>query len=388
MALYCHRFGVAHLELIEDAIQDAFQKAIIHWDREMPANPKGWIYTVSKNRLLDQLKRNNGGEALKEVPETVAAEMNPYEIKDNKLKMMFACSHPDLPIADQLLLSLKFLCGLGNRQIARVLLKSPAAVERASSRAKLRFQALVSSLEVPDVAELSNRLRSVLKVIYLQFTEGYKMTEGEGLINKELCTDAIKLAELVVSYKELETPDFNAVLALMYFQTSRLDARTDEEGRLLTLEHQDRKLWNYRYIMQGNIYFSRSAAGKVLSTYHIEAAVASYHAAASSFETTDWEAIFQLYTQALNLNGNPFYRLGQSVALSKLMPAQECLPQILEVLNELPDSQYTYVLLGDLYKGIQNCEEAERYYLKAKSATLNLAEKAFVQHKIDQLYRN
>lgn len=388
VAMYCHRYGVVHLELIEDAIQDAFQKAVLLWPKNMPANPKGWIYTVSKNRLLDQLKASKPSETIDHIPDVPTEEMSPYEINDNKLKMMFACCHPGLAIGDQLLLSLKFLCGFGNQQIARVLLKSPSAVERSSSRAKLKFQSVVSSLEVPDVSELKVRLDAVLKVIYLQFTEGYKTTQGEGLVNKELCMDAIKLAEWVVGFKELETPNFYAVLGLMYFQTSRLEARTDAQGRVLTLEKQDRTQWNYHHIMQGTIYLSRSAVGNELSTYHIEAAVASYHAAAKSYETTEWEAIFDLYTQAFTLSPNPFYKLGQAIALSQLVEANECLKHVRAIENELPQSQYTFVLIGDLYKGIKKCAIAETYYQKAKDATANKAEKAFIQEKIVRLYLN
>lgn len=388
VAIYCHKYGVGHLELIEDAIQDAFQKAVTLWPQKTPDNPKGWIYTVSKNRLLDKIKALRQNETTDGIPDIPYEEMNPYEINDNKLRMMFACCHPAINISDQLLLSLKFLCGFGNRQIARVLLKSHSAIERASSRAKQKFQSAVSSLEVPEIHELSERLDAVLKVVYLQFTEGYKTTEGEGLVNKDLSIDAIKLAELVAGFKELENPKVNAILALMYFQASRLETRVDENGKVLTLEKQDRSKWNYHYIMQGDIYLGRCAVGEEVSTYHIEAAVASYHAAAKNYDDTNWAAIFDLYTRAIELSASPFYVLNRAIALSKLVPAKECLEYVLKVEASLPDSQYTHVFIGDLFKEVQKGDKAASYYQKALTLTSNQSEKDFIKRKLDALFVN
>jgi len=388
VAIYCHKYGVSHLELIEDAIQDAFQKAVSLWPQQAPDNPKGWIYTVSKNRLLDKMKALKHNETTEGIPDIPYEEMNPYEINDNKLRMMFACCHPAINIGDQLLLSLKFLCGFGNRQIARVLLKSQGAIERASSRAKQKFQSVVSSLEVPEMHELSARLDAVLKVIYLQFTEGYKTTEGEGLVNKDLCIDAIKLAELVAGFKELENPKVNAVLALMYFQASRLEARVDMHGHVLTLEKQDRSKWNYHFIMQGDIYLGRCATGNEVTTYHIEAAIASYHAAAKNYAETNWAAIFDLYSRAIELSANPFYLLNRAIALSKLVPVQECLEYVLQVESTLPKNQYTFVFIGDLFKDMENNSKAGTYYQKALEYTSNRSEKDFIQEKLGQLFVN
>ena len=386
VAIYCHKYGTHHIDLIEDAIQDTFYKAAQQWPEQTPEKPRAWIYAVSKNSLLDKIKGIKDTTAPEEALQDWTDEpMNDYEIKDNKLKMLFACCHPELGVNDQLLLSLKFLCGFGNRQIARVLLKSHSAIEKASNRAKQRFQALVSSLEVPALSVLKERLDAVLKVIYLQFTEGYKQTEGDQLLNKELCFDSIKLAELIASFKELEGNKVNALLALMYFQASRLDARLDENGNQLAFEKQDRSQWNYHYIMQGNIYLSRSAIGPELSLYHLEAAIASYYAVAETYEETNWTAIFDLYQRALELSPNPWYRLNMLIAYSKIRSPEDCLESTLIVENELPKSHYTQIFIGDLLQASKKTSEARIRYLRALELTSNDGERKFIQEKLASL---
>lgn len=391
VAVYSNQYGLSNLELIEDAIQDAFFKALKLWPVATPDNPKAWIRTVSKNSLIDKLraKKDDYLEDQKEM-DIVSSESDQLpeteaEIKDDKLKMIFACCHPDIKVGDQLLLSLKYLCGFGNRQIARALLKSNTAIEKAVNRARGKFQSVVGHLNIPAVDDLVERLEAVIKVIYLQFTEGYKLSEGKELVNKALCIDAIKLAELLASYPALEKPQLNAVLALMYFQASRLDSRLDTKGNLLTLEHQDRGQWNYNYILQGNIYLSRAAAGQEVSLYHLEAAIASYHSTAATYKETNWAAIEDLYDLALAKTQNPNYFLNRLIARSYLTSADQALKETLGHEEELPNHHYSFVFLGDLFKRVGKPEEARRAYGKGLLLVSNELEKAFINSKIDQL---
>ena len=390
VAIYSNQYGVSNIELIEDAVQDAFYKALKLWPIEVPEKPKAWIRTVSKNSLIDKLRAKKadfledvgGTEDLVDTTESTGSEL---EIKDNKLKMIFACCHPEIKVSDQLLLSLKYLCGFGNRQIARALLKSHSAIEKAVTRARTKFQAAVSDLDIPPIEELQARLEGVVKVIYLQFNEGYKLSEGQELVNKSLCLDAIKLAELIASYSQLAQPKLNALLALMYFQSSRLDSRIDPDGNLLTLEFQDRRRWNHRYILQGDIYLSRAAQGEDVSLYHIEAAIASYHCTALSYAETNWAAIEDLYNFALAKAANPNYELNRLIARSYRLNANEALEQALELRDKLPEHQYTQVFFGDLYEKSGEVDKAGEAYHLALKMTSNELEKGFVKQKIEGL---
>jgi len=386
VALLAHGFGVDKMELIEDAIQEAFYKALKIWPNSPPENPKGWIYRVARNNLIDKLRQKKH-LSIDQYHYKISNEdelwNDPQHIRDNQLKMIFACCHPGLKTADQLLLSLKFLCGFGIGQIARALLKSPSAVEKAISRARVKFKQVAKNLEIPEVANLKDRIDGVLKVIYLQFNEGYKVSEGAQLINKDLCIDAIRLGEFLATYPELAVPELLALLALMYFQASRLEARMDESGNLLTLDQQDRKHWNYKYILQGNIYLSRAATGSKLSRYHLEATIASFHCASKSYDKTNWPAIVEWYDLAIRTKPSKSYRLNRLIAARQYMDAKTILDQVNESL--LPNNQFTCIFLGDLNKDLGNNKTALAHYQNAGNFILNKPEKDFIASKIDQL---
>lgn len=386
VALLTHSFGIDKMDLIEDAIQEAFYKALKIWPNNPPINPKGWIYRVSRNNLIDKLRQKQH-ISIEQYEFKLATDEDhwndPQYIRDNQLKMIFACCHPGLSTSDQLLLSLKFLCGFGTGQIARALLKSRSAVEKAILRAKVKFIKVAINLEIPHITDLKDRIDGVLGVIYLQFNEGYKVSEGNQLTNKDLCLDAIKLGELLVTYPDLSVPELSALLALMYFQASRLEARIDHQGNLLTLDKQDRNLWNYQYILQGNIYLSRAATGSKLSRYHLEATIASFHCAAKSYDKTNWPAIVEWYDLAIRTKPNKNYRLNRLIAARQFLEVKTILEQVNESL--LPKNQFTYIFLGDLYRDLGKNQTALVYYQKAGSLILNKPEKDFIAFKIAHL---
>ena len=389
VAQFTHRYGYDKIELIEDAIQETFYKAVKLWPHQPPKNPKGWLRTVTRNHLIDKF-RQKAHTNLEQVDLSGLAQEqsweDPQQIRDNHLRMIFACCHPKLKATDQLLLSLKFLGGFGSGQIARALLKSEAAVEKAVSRARTKFKNIVKTLEVPQVEDLGDRLDGVLKVIYLQFTEGYKTTEGEQLINKSLCHDAIRLAELLITYDQLRTGKLYALLALMYFQASRLDARIDQNGAVVTLENQDRSCWNHRFILQGAIYLGKAMADRQISHYHVEAAVASYHGTARSYADTNWQAIIEWYQMGIDSGYNRNYQLNKLIAFSQIHSARETLQHV--VLDELPMNHITYVFLGDLHRDLQDFQEAAKYYHAALDQARNQTEQKFIKSKLSLLNLN
>ena len=388
VAQFTHRYGYDKIELIEDAIQETFYKAVKLWPHQQPKNPKGWLRTVTRNHLIDKF-REKPHTTLEHVDTSGLSQEeswdDPQQIRDNHLKMIFACCHPKLKPTDQLLLSLKFLCGFGSGQIARALLKSEAAVEKAVSRARVKFKNIVKSLEVPQVDDLGDRLDGVLKVIYLQFTEGYKTTEGEQLINKSLCLDAIRLAELLITYGQLQSGKLYALLSLMYFQASRLDARIDQDGNVVTLENQDRSRWNQRFILQGAIYLGKAMADRQISHYHVEAAVASYHGTARNYQETNWQAIIDWYQMGLDSGDNRNYQLNKLIAFSQIHSARETLKLV--ALDKLPSNHFTYVFLGDLHRQLQDFREAAKFYNKALELARNQTERKFIASKLQLIER-
>ncbi len=386
VALLANAFGLDKMELIEDAIQEAFYKALRIWPSRPPQNPKGWIHRVARNNLIDKLRQKKH-LSIDQYHNNLSTEdslwNDPQHIKDNQLKMIFACCHPEVKTADQLLLSLKFLCGFETGQIARVLLKSRSAVEKGISRARIKFKKVANDLEIPAVADLKYRIDGVLKVIYLQFTEGYKVSEGAHLINRDLCIDAIRLGELLATYPELAVPELSGLLALMYFQASRLEARLDENGNLLTIDCQDRKHWNYKFIMQGNIHLSKACANAKLSRYYIEATIASFHCAAESYDKTNWPAIVKWYDLAISVYPNKSYRLNRLIAARQFLDDKTILDQVKESL--LPNNQFTAIFLGNLYRDLGENKIALEYYQKVDNFFLNKPEKDFIASKIAQL---
>ncbi len=390
IALLIKKFGYQHLTLIEDAVQEAFLKAVKIWPIKKPEKPAAWIMRVANNYVLDQLKKASYQytKALSD-NDDIAIEQatlpNEKTIVDSQLSMIFACCHPEISRVNQLLLSLKYLCGFGNLQIARALLKTPVAIEKALNRAKQKFKEKIDNFDIPNLDELPNRLDSVLKVIYLQFNEGYKLSVGNQLINKDLCWDAIKLAELVANHKGFDRPEVNALLAIMYFHASRFDTRLDDENCLVTLEFQDRSKWNHTMIMQGNIYLGRASRGDVVSKYHLEAIIASYHATAPSYAATNWKGIYHIYGTLLSLGFNSIYFLNQLIAFSQFNNVDATLALINANVDKVPDNHIIHVLIGNLYEKAKQPLAAKDAYDVALKKVQNALEEQFIQQKINDL---
>ncbi len=316
-------FGVDRLDEIEDAVQDAHVAALRRWPfHGVPDNPTAWLIQVAKNRLLDRLRRQSrweasgeGVEAISPVPEAPAFDR---ELTDDQLRMIFACCHPAVPRDGQIALTLKTVCGLSTEEIARAYLAGREATAKILVRAKQRLRETGVRLEIPAPAELSERLDAVLAVLYLMFNEGHSAHEGESLVRADLCGEAIRLAELVADHPATAAPRVDALAALLLFQGARLGARSDAAGELLLLSEQDRSLWDRAMMARGLARLRRSAAGTGLSTYHLEAEIASCHTLAPDFEATDWRRVLSCYDELLARRPSPVVALNRVVALSKV----------------------------------------------------------------------
>ncbi|MEZ5967196.1 MAG: sigma-70 family RNA polymerase sigma factor [Planctomycetota bacterium] len=320
-------FGSDLLDLAEDVVQEALVRALRVWPFEgVPREPEAWLVQVARNLALDVLRRRSMTERKLRELEGWADSLSSHgtsapvlaEVGDDTLAMMFMCCHPSLSPEARVALTLKTLAGFGVAEIARALLAKEATVAQRLTRAKAHLQREGATLALPAADRLPRRLDSVLEVVYLLFNEGYSAAQGENLVRAELVHEAIRLGRLVLSTPQTALPKVHALLALLSFLAARLPARTDAVGEPLTLPQQDRSLWDRQLLASGFEHFARSMAGDEISAFHLEAAIASCHAAAPTYEATDWPTIRHRYDQLLDLIDSPVVRLNRAVAIAKV----------------------------------------------------------------------
>ena len=263
IAILVHKFGPQNLEKIEDVVQDAFLKAMQVWGyQEVPKNPTAWLLRVANNGLIDVFRKDKKMQEHDDVLQLLKRFSSQQEevelqnrIQDSQLKMIFACCNPALSQEYQLILSLKLIGGFSNKEISRALLKKEDTVAKSFTRAKQRFKDKIKTLDIPIEMGLISRINLVLKVIYLLFTEGYTASTGEVMVKRDICYEAIRLALLMTENESTDISEVHALIALMCFHTSRFDARADEKGDLIDLEHQDRSKYDQGLIRSGMRHF-------------------------------------------------------------------------------------------------------------------------------------
>ena len=391
-------FGTRHLEEAEDAVQEALIKAMQSWPRAVPNNPSAWILTVARNKIIDTLRRNkkvitqdddNLNRKIESGSETAIMsdlELEDY-LKDDLLKMMFACCHPSLTVESQIILTLRILCGLGNSEVARALIKKDEAVAKAYTRAKQKLRDFKIKPAVPSKEKAKEHLTVILKVLYLLFNEGYKSSSGNHLIKKDLCLESMRLTKILCDSPFEKHPEVNALMALMCFHTSRFDSRIGENGELLTLKEQDRSSWNGELIETGSYYFQRSFADDVFDTmteYHVLAAMAGLHCQAKDYDSTDWEQLLGLYDMQMVSKPSPVVELNRLVVYARVNGADKALSELLKLENQSFLSNYYlyYAIKGDLLSQLGKVNEAGEALSKAIELTENIAEKKHLEKKL------
>ena len=336
-------FGAAHVGLAEEVVQDALVKALQQWSYSgIPANPAGWLFRVAKNGALDALRRDAAfrGRAPEVAAEIIrtsdAVDARPDDVddllRDDELRMIFLCCHPSLPADARVALSLKTAGGFSVREIARGLLASEAAIAQRLVRAKRQLRDTGATFDLPDGAEREARLASVLDVIYLLFNEGYSAHGGDDLVRLDLCGEALRLARLVAGSTTIPAPAAHALVSLIAFQAARIPARVDAAGDMVLIEEQDRSRWDPRLIAMGFEHLDRSATGNVMTSYHVQAAIAAAHAGPPS--ATRWDVVLGLYDDLVTLNPSPVVTLNRAVAVSRVFGAQEALAAIAALEDE------------------------------------------------------
>jgi RNA polymerase sigma-70 factor (ECF subfamily) len=388
-------FGLDNIDLAEDVVQDAMLKALQQWSYgTIPSNPSGWIMQVAKNRALDILRRQTLfqqkqpqiEQAIQPANEAASSVelFEPEEVRDDQLRMIFACCHPILGRESQVALTLKTLCGFGVREIARSFLSKEETIAKRLSRSRQTLRDARVPFEIPSGQELSKRLDSVLQVIYLLFNEGYNASQGPELIRWDFSSEALRLSDLLLAHPACNTPKSNALHALMLLQASRFPARVSEQGNILLLQDQDRSRWNRSMIEWGLYYLNNSAEGDEISDFHLEAGIAACHCLAESYESTDWKRILFLYDLLVAKNSSPVIALNRAVAVAKVRGVRAGLDSVKEIQNR--KSIDTYYLLHAVHAEFQNelgnFKEAAAHLKKALNLTTIESERAFLGSKL------
>jgi len=389
-------FGLRNLELVEDAVQEALLKALRLWSYgNIPPNPPAWLMQVARNHALDNLRRGTRWhereeeiarqQQLSELPEAEPIFAD-EEIKDDQLRMIFACCHPALARESQVALTLKLLCGFNVEEIARAFITKSETIAKRLTRARERLRTNAVPFEIPSGPQLGQRLDAVLDVLYLLFNEGYNASQGDELIRRDLCDEAIRLTSLLAEHPIGDTPKTHALLALLLFQAARFSARIDSAGEMLLLQDQDRSVWDRRKISQAFLHLDRASSGKV-SEFHIQAGIAACHCAAQNYEATDWEKILLLYDLLFELNPSPVVALNRAVAAANLRGPEAGLKALEEIRNSKMLAKYYlfYAVRGKLHFELAHYHEAEENFRRGLALTTIPAEQSFLRKKLTEI---
>lgn len=386
-AVLCRHFGLEHIELAEDIASETFLKASEHWPvHGIPENPSGWLYTVAKNKAKDHLRRNQIFETrikneLKDA-ETVAEEEFNFSkeiIADSQLSMMFVVCNPANSPSAQICLALQILCGFSVEEIARAFLSNTETIKKRLQRARTSLRNKEFQITKPGENEINTRLDTVLKTLYLLFNEGYFSQNEDQFIRKDLCSEAMRLTLLLVENKLTNRPKVNALLALMCFQSSRLDARTNDTGEAVLYEDQDRSRWNGFLIEQGNCYLFNAFAQRKGSKYHLEAGIAYWHTTTGEEK---WQHILLLYNQLIVLEYSPATAINRVFAFAKVYGNEKAIMEAKKLT--LTGNSYYHGLMGFLYSTVHTAS-ALAHYRKALGFTKSLIGKKVLVKKIEQL---
>jgi RNA polymerase sigma factor (sigma-70 family) len=394
VAVLTRVFGFANIEQAEDIVQDTLIRALETWKfGRIPDNPQAWLYRTAKNKAIDLIRREKVKHKIEselapllKSEYTLVPSMNEMfrenEIRDSQLRMMFACCHPSIALESQLTLMLKTLCGLSTKEIGKAFLSGEETIQKRLYRTKEKIKEERISLDYPGADSMPARLDTVLKALYLLFNEGYNSSHPEKLIRDDLCEEAIRLTLLLTENPKTNLPQTNALLALMCYQASRFGARLDDKGFMVLLKDQDRNQWNKFLIERGNDYLNHAAEGAMIYEYHIEAAIASVHANAKSYEQTDWKMILQLYNNLFTRTQNPIVAINRCIVMGEVEGYNKAIEE-LKKIKGFNNNCYYNTSLGEMYLKDGDKNEAVKYFQNALELTSSNAEIELIRRKIN-----
>jgi RNA polymerase sigma-70 factor, ECF subfamily len=384
-------------QLAEDAVQDAFEAALTAWRRDgVPANPGAWITTAARRRAIDRLRRNRSvadrAERLAELTRLDAQhEEEPSmddesSIVDDRLRLVFTCCHPALEMPARVALTLRALGGMTTGEVARAFLVAEPTMGKRIVRAKRKIAEAHIPYRVPADEELPDRLRGVLRVVYLIFNEGYTATEGDRLVRGELCDEAIRLGELL-SRLMPDDAEVWGLLALMMLHDARRAARVDPSGQWVALDAQDRSLWDQDRIREGLAKLERAVRLRRPGEYQLQAAITALQIQAPDTEATDWGQIAELYGALSRLNPSPVVELNRAVAVGLASGAAAGLALLEPLLADpvLERYQPLHAAHAELLSRSGDAEDAARAYERAIALTANAVERAELERRLSAL---
>jgi len=387
-AVLCRHFGLKHIEIDEDIAGDTFLKASENWAiNGVPENPAAWLYTVAKNKTKDYFKHitvfeTQVKEAIKS-SETEAVqdfEFSRQNIADSQLAMIFAVCNPANSPEAQICLALQILCGFSVEEIANAFLTKTGTIKKRLFRARANLRNDSFNIKPLQEAAIHARLDTVVRTLYLLFNEGYFSRTNSLQIRKDLCLEAIQLTLILTENPLTITPQVNALLALMCYQASRIDARLNDTGEAILFDEQDKTLWDKTLIEKGNYYLVNACTDAEASKYHLEAGIAYWHTTPT--DNNKWRHILHLYDQLILIEYSPVTALNRAFAFAKVHGNERAIPEA-EKLN-LTGNSYYHALLGYLYAGT-DMHQSLYHYEKAMDLTRSKAEKQTLAKAIVQL---
>ncbi|WP_460134542.1 RNA polymerase sigma factor [Pseudomonas sp. S1_E04] len=375
-------------DLAEEALHEAFFVAVERWQQDgVPSNPRAWLVSTGRFKAIDRLRRQARFTPLLQAQADAleAAEWRAEDLEDDRLRLIFTCCHPALAADAQAALTLREICDLTTEEIARAFLTTPGTIAQRIVRAKGKIREAGIPYQVPSLAELPERLDSVLRVIYLVFNEGYSASMGADITREDLTGEAIRLARLLMEL--LPEPEVMGLLALMLLHESRRAARTSASGELVLLDEQDRSSWDAGLIAEGCALVERALTTRRFGPYCLQAAIAAVHAEAASADETDWPQIVGLYDVLLRAVPSPVIELNRAVALAMRDGPLAGLQQVEAILarGELLDYHLAHSARGEFCRQLGRVEEARTAYEKALSLTRQTPEKRFLEIRLAAL---
>jgi RNA polymerase sigma-70 factor (ECF subfamily) len=378
-------------DLAEEAMHEAFAVAVEQWSRDgMPANPRAWLISVGRFRAIDTIRRRTRFDAsladlTQQIDTSDTIAKDDEDVEDDRLRLIFTCCHPALSPEAQVALTLREVCGLTTEEIASAFLIAPPTLAQRIVRAKAKIRDARIPYQVPAIAELRDRLDTVLQVIYLVFNEGYAASSGTSLTRADLANEAIRLGRLVMEL--LPDPEVIGLLALMLLQESRRSARTSSTGDLILLEDQDRSLWNRSQIFEGRALVLRSLSSQAVGSYTLQAAIAAVHSEAESAAATDWAQIVRLYDLLMQLQPSPVVDLNRAVAVAMRDGYLVGLQAIDDILarGDLSEYHLAHAARADLCRRLGKTSDARESYQRALAIAKQEPERRFLEKRLGEL---